>query len=145
MVLSLWLFIYRERTEVLLWCSVHPLLTLPNPSNFSSSATKFDFLSDLASGSEKYHLISLWENIVPPLAYCFPASLCAYTSSESGSMPFLVILHFPTNSFSAFLCSLLQEADLCSLCHLRPLSSGFWLGLVMRGSDRRWKEEKTEL
>lgn len=52
-------------------------------------------------------------------------------------MPFLVILHFLTNSFSAFLCSLLQEADLCSLCHL----PSFILWLLVRFSDaRQWQK-----
>lgn len=109
-----------ERTGVLP-CYYSPsiaLLTSQTLVIFPVQPLIIYFLSDSASGSEKYHLFP--EHIVPHLAsFCFPASLCAYINPQPASMPFLVILHFPADSFFALLCSLLQEADLDSLCHLK--------------------------
>lgn len=138
MILTLLLAL--ERTGVSFWCISLCIahLTLQIPVIFPVQATNFGFLSGSASGSGKYHLFSKRKLFLIGLFVLF--CLVLMLASESGKMAFLGILHFPAVNFL----TLLQEADLDSLCHLESFILWLLLGFS-QWRDRSWKEKRDTL
>lgn len=112
----------ENQDAALVLLSIHGLLYSPNSSNFGFSI----YIWKISSYTfPREYCSSFWHHpaFQPPFVLILALRLRLY-------LPFLVILHFPAESFSAFLCSQLQEADLYSLCHL----TSFILWLLVRAS-----------
>lgn len=137
---ALWFLLFYSFVREPRWCSgiaLCPcLLYSPNSSSFSRLAANFGFsiyIWNISSyTSPREYCSSFWHH--PAFQPLFMLILALHLGVY---LPFLVILHFSTDSVSAFLGSRLQEADLYSLCHL----ASFILWLLVRVS---WREVATE-